>query len=205
MTQSNPERRTTGRRTVVRFGILGALTLVTGGIAALLRQFGAGTPGGAGGSGTTTGTSAPATPAATGATTASPAAPTPATSAALASPVATPVGAGPVIGNLSDFGPLDAVAFTVPYESPTELMPGAPGIMVKLPDGTVVAYNALCTHGRCTVGWDATTGIIECPCHLARFDPADRAAVVSGPAPTPLLWIPVAVGQDGEIHVTVTR
>jgi rieske iron-sulfur protein len=93
----------------------------------------------------------------------------------------------------------------VPFEAAGNLNPGGPGIMVKIADGSVVAYSAVCTHGRCTVGWDAATNIIQCPCHSARFDPANNAAVLGGPAPAPLVPIPVAIDDAGRIHVTAVR
>ncbi len=199
------DRMAVDRRAVLRVGLLAVLTMLVTAALAPLRLLGSGTaqvpaktprP-------TTRPTAAPATPAPT----AAPASAAPATAAATPAP-ATPAPtappaapAGPVIGNLADFSSHNGIAFTVPFEAPTELGPGAPGIMVELPDGSVVAYNAVCTHGRCTVGFDAMTNMLQCPCHTARFDPGAGAAVLSGPAPAPLTAIPVAVDPaTGEIH-----
>ena len=57
-----------------------------------------------------------------------------------------------------------AVAFDDP-------MTGDPGVLVKLGDGTIVAYDAVCTHAGCTVGYDRRSGFLLCPCHGATFDP----------------------------------
>ncbi|MEI7745884.1 MAG: Rieske 2Fe-2S domain-containing protein, partial [Chloroflexota bacterium] len=57
--------------------------------------------------------------------------------------------------------------------------------------------------GRCTVGWDDTTSILQCPCHTARFDPANQAAVLSGPAPSPLPVVPVAVDAAGVVTMVL--
>lgn len=210
------------RRAVLQIGALAGLTLVAAGIAALPRLLGGSTANAGGGSAART--PAPATPKPTAAPTPTPAptqappiasaapstvataAPTPVPATPAPTPVPTPSAAaasGPVIGNLADFASRNGIPFVVPYEAPYALNPGGPGIMVELPDGSVVAYGATCTHGRCTVGWDDATAIIQCPCHTARFDPANKAAVMSGPAPTPLPWIPVTVGPDGAVHVTI--
>jgi thiosulfate dehydrogenase (quinone) large subunit len=197
------------RRSVLQVGLLAGLTLLVTAALAPLRLLGSGstgqvpaktprpTPPAA------TPTTAPATPGATAApATAAPATAAPPTPAPTAPPAVAP--AGPIIGTMADFGSRNGIAFTVPFESPTEMGPGAPGIMVELPDGSVVAYNAICTHGRCTVGFDSMTNMLQCPCHTARFDPGAGAAVLSGPAPSPLIPIPVAVdAATGDIHVTL--
>jgi Rieske Fe-S protein len=73
---------------------------------------------------------------------------------------------------------------------------GSDAVLVHLESGDFVAYSAVCTHQQCTVAYrDAQ---LVCPCHGSVFDPANGAAVVNGPAQTPLPEIPVEV-RDGEV------
>lgn len=73
---------------------------------------------------------------------------------------------------------------------------GTDAVLVHLDSGEFVAYSAVCTHQQCTVTYrDAQ---LVCPCHGSVFDPANGAAVVKGPAQTPLPEIPVEV-RDGEV------
>jgi thiosulfate dehydrogenase [quinone] large subunit len=79
---------------------------------------------------------------------------------------------------------------------------GDPAVIVRLPDGTVAAYDAVCTHEGCTVGYDAGSGLLLCPCHGAAFDPAHHAEVVGGPTNTPLPELPIKVDQaTGRIYL----
>jgi Rieske Fe-S protein len=71
---------------------------------------------------------------------------------------------------------------------------GNPAVLVHLDDGDFVAYSAVCTHQGCTVAYQDSN--LACPCHGSIFDPADGAAVVSGPAQRPLPGIPVKVQGD---------
>jgi nitrite reductase/ring-hydroxylating ferredoxin subunit len=73
---------------------------------------------------------------------------------------------------------------------------GNPAFLVHLDNGDFVAYSAICTHQGCTV--DYKDGNLACPCHGSVFDPANGAAVVAGPAPSPLPEIPVKV-EGGEV------
>jgi cytochrome b6-f complex iron-sulfur subunit len=73
---------------------------------------------------------------------------------------------------------------------------GKPAVLVHLDNGDFVAYSAVCTHQACTVAYQ--DGELACPCHGSVFDPADGAAVVTGPATRPLPEIPVKV-QGGEV------
>jgi thiosulfate dehydrogenase [quinone] large subunit len=70
---------------------------------------------------------------------------------------------------------------------------GDPGVVVKLADGKVVAYDGTCTHEGCPVGYDTRSGLLLCPCHGAAFDPAADAAVVNGPARRPLASVPISI------------
>ena len=65
----------------------------------------------------------------------------------------------------------------------------------------VVAYSAVCTHEGCPISmWQAESKSLFCACHASRFDPADRARVVSGPAPRRLPMLPLET-VDGGIAV----
>ena len=69
---------------------------------------------------------------------------------------------------------------------------------MHLENGDFVAYSAVCPHQGCTVAYQQDSGQLACPCHGSAFDPADGAAVLSGPAQQPLPDIPVEV-QNGEV------
>jgi cytochrome b6-f complex iron-sulfur subunit len=73
---------------------------------------------------------------------------------------------------------------------------GNPAVLVHLDNEDFVAYSAVCTHQGCKVAYKG--GNLVCPCHGSKFDPADGAAVVRGPATRPLPEIPVKV-QGGEV------
>jgi Rieske Fe-S protein len=73
---------------------------------------------------------------------------------------------------------------------------GQPALLVHLDSGDFVAYSAVCTHQGCTVAYRG--GQLACPCHGSIFDPANGAAVVSGPARRPLPEVPVEV-SGGEV------
>ncbi len=66
-----------------------------------------------------------------------------------------------------------------------------PILLIHLTTGIFVAYSAICTHAGCTVQFDANAQDIACPCHGAVYDAYNNAAVLAGPAPTPLQKIPV--------------
>ena len=67
----------------------------------------------------------------------------------------------------------------------------------------VYAMSAVCTHAGCLVGYDQQARLLVCPCHGAEFDPAHGAAPITGPAPTALPRIPVAIDrQTGKVVET---
>ncbi len=80
------------------------------------------------------------------------------------------------------------------YTDPTS---GDPALLVHLPDGRFVAYDAVCTHAGCTVQYDPAQHQLSCPCHGAAFDPAQGAQVLAGPASQPLATLAVQVDARG--------
>jgi thiosulfate dehydrogenase [quinone] large subunit len=60
---------------------------------------------------------------------------------------------------------------------------GQPDIVIRSNDGSLRAFNAVCTHAGCTVGYEGNQ--IVCPCHGGTYDPT-TGAVTSGPPPTGL-------------------
>jgi len=109
------------------------------------------------------------------------------------SPAAVASPTGTKVGNLSD---LQAQGF-LSFQDPKS---GDPAVAVSLAGGSLVAFDAVCTHAGCQVSYDNGQKLLACPCHGALFDPAHGAAVVAGPAPTPLASIPVQVGSDGGLY-----
>jgi Rieske Fe-S protein len=71
-----------------------------------------------------------------------------------------------------------AVAFRYPGEDDRALA-------IRLPDGRLVGWSAVCTHLACAVLWREEDGHLECPCHDGVFDPA-TGEVLAGPPPRPL-------------------
>src|SRR5918997_2962074 len=94
---------------------------------------------------------------------------------------------GAVIASESEVAPGSALTFEDA---------GNPAVLVHLDEGDFVAYSAVCTHQGCDVAYQG--GNLACPCHGSVFDPADGAAVVTGPATRPLPEIPIKV-QGGEV------
>lgn len=77
-----------------------------------------------------------------------------------------------------------------------------PFLLIHLVSGQFVAFSSICTHAGCQVQFDPGTQDIACPCHGAVYDPSNSAAVIAGPAPTPLQRIPIAYdSQSGNIYL----
>ena len=82
----------------------------------------------------------------------------------------------------------------------TDPKTGDPGLVLQMSKGQFVAYDAVCPHAGCTVGYSPAAKLIVCPCHGSEFDPSS-GAVVSPPAPRGLTPIRVAEAANGELVV----
>ncbi len=82
----------------------------------------------------------------------------------------------------------------------TDPKTGDPGLVLQPSRDHFVAYDAICPHAGCTVGYSPAANLIVCPCHGSEFDPT-TGAVVSPPAPHGLSSIPIAVDGSGELVV----
>jgi thiosulfate dehydrogenase [quinone] large subunit len=75
--------------------------------------------------------------------------------------------------------------------------------VIKLASGSVVAYDAACTHEGCEVEYDAGSGLLICPCHGATFDPAHDAEVLAGPTNRPLTRLPITIDSaTGRVYLS---
>ena len=96
--------------------------------------------------------------------------------------------AGTAIAKLADFPIGSTKAFAA--------ADGTPSVLFRTKAG-VFAYSRVCTHQGCTVGYDAKSNLLICPCHGAQFDPTKDGAAISGPTKISLPKISVAIkGTD---------
>ena len=78
---------------------------------------------------------------------------------------------------------------------------GYPDILIRLSNGSIDAYSAICTHAGCQVGYDSSNEVIFCPCHGALFDPAN-GSVTRGPAFSPLPSVKIRIDQStGNVYL----
>jgi cytochrome b6-f complex iron-sulfur subunit len=61
------------------------------------------------------------------------------------------------------------------------------------------ALSAVCTHLGCLTVYKPESGNIACPCHGSEF--LRDGKVIAGPAPRPLPWLKMWLGDDGALMV----
>ncbi|GAA2446310.1 ubiquinol-cytochrome c reductase iron-sulfur subunit [Streptomyces mauvecolor] len=95
--------------------------------------------------------------------------------------------------------PGESVAFRFPGEEDR-------AVAVRLTDGTLVGYSAVCTHLACGVLWREDRGAegeLYCPCHEGVFD-ARTGEVTAGPPPRPLPKVLLVEEADGSVWAVAT-
>src|SRR5580658_1154048 len=104
-----------------------------------------------------------------------------------------PTPAGKAIAEASKVPVGGSLGFTDPAS-------GDPGLIIQHTEGHFVAFNAVCPHAGCTVGYAQNAKLIVCPCHGSEFNP-QTGGLVRGPAPHGLASIPIAESSGGELFV----
>jgi thiosulfate dehydrogenase (quinone) large subunit len=102
--------------------------------------------------------------------------------------------AGTAIGPAKDVPVGGAASFSDPRT-------GDPSIVIQPTAGKFVAFDAVCPHAGCTVGYDHSAAVLVCPCHGSQFNAA-TGAVETGPAATGLTPITIAEGGNGQLYAT---
>ncbi len=95
--------------------------------------------------------------------------------------------------------PGQSVAFRFPKDEDRALA-------VRLADGTLVGYSAVCTHLACAVLWREDRGVdgeLYCPCHEGVFD-VRTGEVTAGPPPRPLPMVFLTEQADGSVWAIAT-
>ncbi|GGV03156.1 hypothetical protein GCM10010275_48010 [Streptomyces litmocidini] len=112
-------------------------------------------------------------------------------------------------GDSEGVPPLKKVADRIePGESLAFRYPGDEdrAIAVRMDDGTLAGYSAVCTHLACAVLWRkerGSEGELYCPCHEGVFD-ARTGEVTAGPPPRGLPKVILAEQPDGSVWAVGT-
>ena len=94
------------------------------------------------------------------------------------------------IAKVDDMKPGSVKLFRYPDEH-------EPAMLLRLVDGSFVAFKQRCTHLSCPVHYSAEQNKLLCPCHHGSFD-AKTGAVLAGPPPRPLPQIVIEIA-DGRV------
>ena len=104
-----------------------------------------------------------------------------------------PATKGQLLGSASQVPKNEAASFTIPSN-------GDPGIVIHTVTGAFVAYDAVCPHTGCTVGYANTAEVIVCPCHGSQFQ-VSTGDVIVGPAPHGLKKLKIVEGANGNLYL----
>jgi Rieske Fe-S protein len=99
------------------------------------------------------------------------------------------------VATLRQLAPGSTTTFSYPGEHD-------PCILVRMPDGELLAYSQKCTHLSCAVVPKIEAGVIHCPCHEGYFD-LRTGRNIAGPPPRPLAKIDLEVDGDDVYAVGV--
>ncbi|MFF9018111.1 Rieske (2Fe-2S) protein [Streptomyces sp. NPDC014870] len=95
--------------------------------------------------------------------------------------------------------PGESLAFRYPEEADR-------AVALRMEDGTLAGYSAVCTHLACAVLWRkdrGSEGELYCPCHEGVFD-ARTGEVTAGPPPRALPKVLLVEEVDGSIWAVGT-
>jgi thiosulfate dehydrogenase (quinone) large subunit len=84
------------------------------------------------------------------------------------------------------------------FQNPTT---GDPSIVIRSSAAKFLAFDAVCPHAGCTVGYDQSAKLLVCPCHGSEFN-ASTGAVERGPAVSGLTKLRIAQGSNGQLYVS---
>jgi Rieske Fe-S protein len=99
------------------------------------------------------------------------------------------------IASLADLAPGTAIMFAFPHDHD-------PCLLIRMPDGELVAYSQKCTHLSCAVVPEIAAGVLHCPCHEGYFD-LRTGRNIAGPPPRPLPTIELVIEGDDVYAVAV--
>jgi thiosulfate dehydrogenase [quinone] large subunit len=99
---------------------------------------------------------------------------------------------GTLLGAASAVPSGQSASFTIPGS-------GDPGLVIHT-NKTFYAYDAVCPHAGCTVGWAPQNDLIVCPCHGSEFN-VMTGDVLEGPAPHGLTKLKVVEESNGNLYL----
>jgi Rieske Fe-S protein len=75
-------------------------------------------------------------------------------------------------------------------------------LLIRMPDGKLLAYSQKCTHLSCAVVPRLDEGILQCPCHEGVFELA-TGRNIAGPPPRPLPKITLEIAGDDVFAISI--